>query len=734
MSQLAAGQNPAFHDTVPALTTASVAHPDTWNPIHQALLENDVVVKAAVDALGNTLDQLDNRLDGVEATSSVALDRAMRLNWLYGSARMSLELFTDAWSLRDLPPVAINSAVAGDDSIDLTSTAGVVVGQEYVLFAVGARETVKIAQVLTANRVRINGVLANTYGAGAKLARTNWQIDVGQATAADSAVYFSKAINLSSMLGNHLLVIRRTASPAQMRVYYTDANHAAWTECPLVQQVATGVTDADMADYLYNVPATGDFRLKLVVTGGAINLKHLAAVTGKATTLGGYGIGDAYTKPEVDAAIAAVPKTRVVTLPTITGPSSVTPGTNFTLTAASTARLSGATVASFDFTKPDNTKQNVAATSGSASLTMQVLGSVGDTRNVLIEAIDSEGNRSAVKTHTLTITSNNAPSMAGFTHTVPASVNQATTATIQFSGATDADSDPVTYSIDAGTSGLTFSKAIGIAANESVTMTVPGSVLPSKAVSFTVYAVDNKGAQTPVVINLNILGVSQWELSTVGTFSFVPPVDGTYEVIVIGAGASGLARHSSGYSGGAGGAGGLACGNYALSKSNSYSVVVGQGGADIGINVDSVTAGNPGGSSSFGTLLSATGGYAGQWGYNNTGRNGNAGKGGQGTGGNIANRKGGDGGWNVTSDNGPQGGGAPQLDRDGTDGSNVTSDAPAGGEGTALDGVSNTAKSVQDGKFPGGGGSSINYASGTARPNKSGRGAHGYVRVKYIGG
>lgn len=578
MSQLAAGQNPVFHETVPALSTSSVAHPDTWNPIHQALLDNDVVVKAAVDALDNALNQLDHRVDSVEATSSVALDRAMRLNWLYGSARMNLELFTDAWSLRDLAPVAVTSAIAGDDSIDLASTAGLIVGQEYVLFVGGTQEIVKISEILTANRARINGVLANTYGVGAKFARTNWGVDVGQATAPEGSVYFSKTLNLSAALGNHLVMIRRTTSPTLVRLYFTDAAHAAWTECPVVQQVATGVTDTGMADYLYNVPAAGDFQLKLVVLGGAINLKHLAAVTGKATTLGGYGIGDAYTKPEIDAAIAAVPKTRVVTLPTITGPSSVTPGTNITLTAASTSRLSGAVVSSFDFTKPDNTKQNVAAASGSALIALQVLGSIGDTRNVLVEAIDSEGNRSELKTHTLTITSNNAPSMAGFTHNVPASVLQATTATIQFNGATDADGDPVTYSIDAGASGLTFSKAAAIAANENITMTVPGSVLPSKSVSFIAYAVDNKGGQTPATISLTITGQSVWEFTTAGLTNWMAPESGRYEFVVVGGG-------------GGGGAGG----------DTSYYNNHGQNG----------------GVSSVGTLVSALGGYGGACGATN---------------------------------------------------------------------------------------------------------------------
>lgn len=37
--------NPAFSNTLDALTTSSVAHPDTWNPTHEKLLNNDAYLK-----------------------------------------------------------------------------------------------------------------------------------------------------------------------------------------------------------------------------------------------------------------------------------------------------------------------------------------------------------------------------------------------------------------------------------------------------------------------------------------------------------------------------------------------------------------------------------------------------------------------------------------------------------------------------------------------------------------
>jgi hypothetical protein len=487
-------------------------------------------------------------------------------------------------------------------------------------------------------------------------------------------------------------VIRRTASAALVRLYFMDANNTAWKECQQTQQLATGVTDAGMADYLYTVPASGDFYLKLVVSGGAISLKHIAAVTGKATTLAGYGIGDAYTKAEVDSAISAVPKTRVVTTPAITGTTTATPGTNITLSASSTARLSGSSIASFDFTLPNGTKQNIAAASGAASLTLALQGAVGETRNVLIEAIDSDGNHSAVKTHTVTLTSNSAPSMAAFTHNVPSTVTQSSTVSIKFSGATDPDGDPITYSIDAGTSGLTFSKASGIAANENVTMTVPASTVQSKAVSFTVVAVDNKGAQTAATISTSIVGQTVWEFTTAGAATFTPPQAGQYELIVTGAGGGA----NAGCTGAFNGLPGLAGETKTLTVNltvKQYNLTLGNGG--LGGQAEH-QAGQAGTASSFDTLLSAAGGTQGS-GVSSTKVDG------------------------VTLANGPAS--AAPGSKGGTGGANNPSTPSGAGNYVPWDAPSDATR----GGAGGGGGAS------PSSWGKGGPGGNGYIRIKFLG-
>ena len=94
--------------------------------------------------------------------------------------------------------------------------------------------------------------------------------------------------------------------------------------------------------------------------------------------------------------------------------------------------------------------------------------------------------------------------------------------------------------------------------------------------------------------------------------SWVAPAGVTrVQVIVIGGGGGGGGARSSGgggpNAGGAGGFGGVAIGNYAVTPGSTYTVTVGAGGTGGAIDNN----GTSGGTSSFGALLSATGGAAG---------------------------------------------------------------------------------------------------------------------------
>lgn len=410
----------------------------------------------------------------------------------------------------------------------------------------------------------------------------------------------------------------------------------------------------------------------------------------------------------------------VVSAPVITGPASVKSGSSVTLTFTAESRLIGGSIAAFRVTHPDGVEEDVPATGGAGSATVLVLGAVGMENLVRVLAVDDNGNMSLPARHAIIATDNDAPSMkefihtvpdnllqdssvsvtfsgavdmegdpifytivpeksglmfsklspiaaneavtmtapkstiaalpvtftvravddkgayaavsigtsiignrapgmGGFTHNVPATVTQGGAVSVRFSGAVDSDGDVLTYSIDQGSSGLTFSKSQGISANESVTMYVPGSVLASKPVSFIVTASDGRGGAATATVNTTIMGQDTWTITSTQNWS--PPVSGTYEVDVHGGHGGGCDHARFGYA--SGGAGGRAVFNKRLEKGEIFAVTIGGSGgggrqASFSISChayggcyDSSVYAGSGGTTSFGALASATGGTGG---------------------------------------------------------------------------------------------------------------------------
>ena len=110
--------------------------------------------------------------------------------------------------------------------------------------------------------------------------------------------------------------------------------------------------------------------------------------------------------------------------------------------------------------------------------------------------------------------------------------------------------------------------------------------------------------------------------------TFTAPQTGKYKVTVVGGGGSGA--YASGNPASGGGGGGTAIEVVTLTKSSNTTVTIGAGGASQTVNG---TAGNTGGTSSFGAFCSATGGAGG--GINAGASISNGGAGGSGSGGDI---------------------------------------------------------------------------------------------------
>ncbi|MBP8813120.1 MAG: hypothetical protein KBE25_03760 [Laribacter sp.] len=292
MPTLTPSPNPALTTSLPALTTNSVAHPDTWNPTHQTLLDNDVHLATAIsdlsDSLGSQVGDLGRRVAGVEATSPVAVQNAVGLDWLYRGNRVAFELFTAGYTLIDFTPVPVISGVAADDSIDVADTSAIRAGEYYVLTDAAGSALVQVASVLSSTRVRLSANLARSWDATARITRNSLTVtSPGRARGEAGAIWLSRVVNIGTDLEGGAVVIRRSLNAADTRLYYRDAWQTTWKECGWSYRRQGGDIPAGFADYEYSLPMRGDGWLRMDVATEAVDLRHLVVI-GAATGLGGY--------------------------------------------------------------------------------------------------------------------------------------------------------------------------------------------------------------------------------------------------------------------------------------------------------------------------------------------------------------------------------------------------------------------------------------------------------------
>lgn len=312
---------PALTTSLPALTTSSVAHPDTWNPTHQALLDNDAYLNATLASLSDSTDtrvgELDARVSGVEATSSVAVQRAVSLDWLYRGNRVAFELFTPGYTLIDLAPVPVTGGVNGDDSLDVASTASLRVGDYYVLAdAGGTAALVLVSAILSATRLRLSANLSRNWAAGATLSRSSLDVrGAANALAAVGDLYLSRPVNIGTDLDGGAVVLRRTLNAGEARLYYRDAYQTTWRECGWSVRRQGDSVPAGFADYEYMLPMRGDGALRLDITGEPMTIHHLVAL-GAPTGLGGF-INPAQRPNTPTLSVPAAAATGIMERPTL---------------------------------------------------------------------------------------------------------------------------------------------------------------------------------------------------------------------------------------------------------------------------------------------------------------------------------------------------------------------------------------------------------------------------------
>lgn len=292
---LTASDTPSFSDTLPELTTSSVAHPDTWNPIHQRLLDNTVVLQRAHTELDQNTEQalseLGDRFNAIELSSAVGIQRAVLLDWLYRDNRIALELWTPGLTLIDTKDVTVTNGVGGDDSLDVVSTASLNAG-EYCVLSVPAEDgipaqstLVRVASVLSDTRLRLANNITQSVASGVLTQCSMNVVEADHARAEVGQIWLSKAINLG-LAGAGAVVVRRTLNAGTARLYYRDAYTPDWTECLWSVRRQGESIPVGFADVEYMLPMRGMGYLRLEVSDEPMELRHIVALS-EPTNLGG---------------------------------------------------------------------------------------------------------------------------------------------------------------------------------------------------------------------------------------------------------------------------------------------------------------------------------------------------------------------------------------------------------------------------------------------------------------
>lgn len=230
---------------------------------HKQLAERDEHLLARVEPLEKRTTLYEQRLQSVEISGSVSVGRAFPI-WLAESDQgADFELFADAaYTWRDYAPSAIVATVAGDESVDVTTTNNLVVGDAYLIHDEdGTSEVVEVEAILTSTRFRATATLNKTRSNTGLLARTNWEIKAGFALAGNGR-YFSREIKTLRYDDAGRLIVRRVAGDGSVRVKVrrTSAPASDWLNAPLKRSASTenGVTDLE-----FRLPVGGTIELQV---------------------------------------------------------------------------------------------------------------------------------------------------------------------------------------------------------------------------------------------------------------------------------------------------------------------------------------------------------------------------------------------------------------------------------------------------------------------------------------
>lgn len=227
-------------------------------------------IQSALSAV-NALMGLINNSQGAEGTPFNAIYQAMLLSWEFGAQGYSFDLFNPAFNLLPEISLSIVETVKGDDSVDVTSTDGVQVGDVFLLSTTGDMYTV--ASVLTENRMLLDREVDVDLKNSGSFVKTTWNVGEGFATAKTGDVYITEPINVEAARDKSRLFICH-AEGNTFTVDYRVEEETEWKQAGYVRsELANG-----LAYTVYEVSTAGaPFELRITATSDA-DIDHLCVM------------------------------------------------------------------------------------------------------------------------------------------------------------------------------------------------------------------------------------------------------------------------------------------------------------------------------------------------------------------------------------------------------------------------------------------------------------------------
>ena len=226
-----------------------------------SLAEGVVSLSDAIDATRKDLDDGDSSGD---LALTLAMTKLIPLSWQYSGNKYAFDLFTDSMSLRSSKEYVVTKAVAGDDSIDVVNTAGLVPGDVYVLTDPTGEhyQIATIAYVLSSTRVLISEPVKVTMGYGFFRA-TNVPADNFMAKATKDFIYLSDYVDAFADSARTELHIKHTPETgAVITVSYSTGR--VWFPLPRDRREEY----ADLQSDVYSFPAgIGRCRIRIYYQG-----------------------------------------------------------------------------------------------------------------------------------------------------------------------------------------------------------------------------------------------------------------------------------------------------------------------------------------------------------------------------------------------------------------------------------------------------------------------------------